>query len=43
MSIYFNFLNSNEISFFDTLIKVILQHLIKIIQRTKIKLIIIKF
>jgi len=42
MSIYFNFLNSNEPLFY-TLIKVIIHHLIKITQRTNIQLIIIKF
>ena len=42
MSVYFNFLNSNE-SLFYTLIKVIIHHLIKIMQRIKIKVIIINF
>ena len=32
MFVYFNFLNSNE-SFFYTLIKVIIHHLIKMIQK----------
>jgi len=42
MSVYFNFFNSNE-SIFYTLIKVTIHHMIKIMQRIKIKLIIIKF
>ena len=42
MFVYFNLLNSNEY-FFYTLIKVTIIHLIKITQRTNIKLIIIKF
>ena len=42
MFVYFNFLNSNE-SIFYTLIKDIIHYLIKIMQRTNIKLIIIKF
>ena len=37
MFVYFNFLNSNE-SLFYTLIKVIIHHLIKLMQRTNNKL-----
>jgi len=42
MFVNFKFLNANENSFFFILMKVIIHHLIKITQRTKIKLIIIK-
>jgi len=42
MYVYFNFSNSNEISLFCTLLKIIIHHFIKITQRAKIKLIIIK-